>query len=429
MAQITPPISPVDHSVFDDSLAEAEPDIDLPAVDALPLDAILARFHANPGARGRPRRGNNQHTANGFGLLLTAAQHREHSERIAAKLTEAQGRLLALESRRGEVDVLDQALLDAYHAELSSAQDECKTIAAALATAQQKAAVAEAAEDERAFENRARQEQSENILKVVDLLSAMHECMTSVAGLGFGIAEVKEAISSLSVQAKARGRSDLAISFDEIRSTVAAELGNVTTPPSAAPERMGETDAEWSARLIDQVLRCAQGLRSGHKLSARRKNSAVERAEARARSRAQMMVVDRNEGESATGYEQRLWASVATFLKCEQEGGEQADVYATRLRNTLARELKITRRGESDAAYALRAANASASKQHSVDRADPLQDTGLKALRSIEAHAFPASAMTYVRQMQRLGREAIRQAKTEGEAKPKPQLEQVARFS
>lgn len=381
-----PPIKqclPADVTVDDVTMPPPE------SAAPLSLNEFLQRLKdAAKRGPGRPRKRRGEAAAELNELaLMTPAQRTARMTKITEKLAAAEKDRASLEARRGDIDVLDDAALDAYHADLARAEAVCVTlhkVSDNLGAALQRI---EAAETARAFEDRARRTVAKNAETYAADLQALHDLTEKIADLGPSLEEARNAIEHVNAQAQERGRPDLCISVERLRRLTNQEGGSPVpaTSPSVI-ERMGESDDDWNTHVLSTLAERAAGVyRSQYPGSS---SSAKGREVQIGLRRAKEIFVAREGGEDDEAYVARQWASVAQYLNCHRAGGEDETEYATRLRNALARELKVSRKGESEEAYQLRVSNAHAQRLRSTQRQDPLVESAKAAARVIEAHCI-----------------------------------------
>jgi hypothetical protein len=369
---------PVDDVAYDPPFNRTAP---------LSLDGFLKELKdaakRGPG-RPRKRRGEAAHEFNEL-ALMTPEQRTARLTKITAKLTVAEDERASLEVRRSEVDVLDDAALDGYHADLARAEATCVTLRMAADKLGEAIQCIEASEAARAFAARACRTLAESAETYAADLQKLHDLTAKITALGPCLEKARNAIDHTNAQARERGRSDLLLNTERLRSLVNQEIGSPV--PDTSPieiERMGESDEEWHARVLRTLGERAGGVYHSEYSGA---SASVKSREVQSRlRRAKEIFVERGEDEDAAAHETRLWASIAWRFNCHKAVGEDKADYDARLRDVLARELKIERKGERDEAYQLRVSNAHAQRLRTMERQDPLVESARAAARVIEAH-------------------------------------------
>ncbi|WP_190234518.1 hypothetical protein, partial [Mesorhizobium sp. M4A.F.Ca.ET.050.02.1.1] len=289
----------------------------------LPLDELLkALVNAS-----RPKRRTNGKNAD-FTLRSNEIG------RIEAKLANTEQQLVALEARRADVDVLDDKALNHYQRQLTDAQQTVLTLRAARDA---KVAAHEretAAEARQAFGETTCATIANSAAAYTSTLEELAIAVAKIATLKADLDEHKQTLEGAALNAIQRGRPDLAHDVPElIRRAVNREIAPKALASSVKlPERYGETDEQWHARLFQTLQQHAEGRIRGDDRDQRNLRHDRPRIE-----RAKALDVERRDDEDDAAYGLRLFAHLAENLPCRQAEGETDAEHNARLFETLAK--------------------------------------------------------------------------------------------
>ncbi|MHC2792590.1 hypothetical protein ACVINZ_001602 [Mesorhizobium jarvisii] len=323
--------------------------------EATPLDELL---NAQPEAP----------AANATALGAEVARLQSVVNRLARDIAKAEARYEELDDSRADV-VLNGGNIEELHNELRNAEELGKTLTAGLVPARAMLAKAQAAAAAARLERTAAEVKAKHHAPAAEALQTMYTMLSGVVHAAKVLEEHATAIGGANLQAIAAGRQDLVVDMNAIRlaviDTIGTERANIQLPT-----RMGETDAQYEARLLAAVASIAR----------------MDRKTAKAKGKSPTLValcktMQRVDNEDA-------WAAVALVLNQPLAEGEGKADHHKRLRDALAMRLNVNREGESDEAYLLRVANAHAAIATVHDQSDPLRAVGEKALKAIQAHAL-----------------------------------------
>lgn len=337
--------------------------------DAGPLDELL-RVEPDP-AENTPRA---HRRASAEVDRLQAAV-----SKIEFDLAKAQNRLEELEDSRADI-VLNGGDPDKLHSDVYRAEQMIKTLNAGLSPARAMLAKATAVAKRAQIERQAAKVKAEHQGKLAEALETLHEFSGGVEYTAKLLDEHAEAINSFNHQALAAGRADLVISLDAIRQGVIDKIGRMHAS-FEAPVRMGESDAQFEARLLAKSAEVAKGRKV--------KGQVID---ATLLDLCRAMQVERLADEEDQAFQARQWAAVAATLGQRKTDSETEADHHERVRGALAKRLKIGRTGEPDSAYSLRVGNAHMMAAQARDTSDPLRAIGEQAIKAIQKHALGLDA-------------------------------------
>lgn len=329
--------------------------------------------------------------------MSSSAEHSAQAVQIEQKLQTDEERRKKLLAKRGEIDVLDDNALDAYHAELGRINLRIDTLRAARDLARDRAKRMQSVELIEEFEQRARSETAELRKKreagLVRLSALCHE----IGDLGLQLDENVKAISLHNWESERLGRRDLAIDPSAVRAATLKALGKADSVPIEEVLRNGEGDGEFGQRVIAELISRA---------TAKRAAGEKPRAFAVRTAAAKRVYVEREDAEEEQRYLSRLWQNVAEKLPCPRLPDEDEHQFAARLRNALARALHLSRVGESDDAFRLRQLRAYAKLDQARQKDDPLLAAAKRAVKALENHAAPPHVIEQAKRRRARIREA-----------------------
>ncbi|WP_439628642.1 hypothetical protein [Shinella sp.] len=347
------------------------------------LDDILEKFRSiHPRQPGRPRKG--EGVADLAQTLASADRLDERAAKIAAELDAAEAKLQNLEANKADVDVLDPAAMDAYLADTVKTNAAIDMLRPALTRATAEAEKARIDENDRAFEERARALVSNIAPAYAQTLQAAVHHANIVGGIGLALNELTSRITGLYEEAKARGRPDLALHLDTLRSASVAGLRTDAKNLPPEPVRLGESDAEWEARVWAAV----------------ETQSATFKAPANPSKRpikgpgfwAKQMHTPRNDEEGDVAYAGRRLVFAAMALNIFPTEREDDADFRARVTHVIADKLKLTRKGETDRAWNLRYASWASRREGALASTDPALEAGARAITVMNVH-FATEAM------------------------------------
>ncbi|EYR80000.1 hypothetical protein [Shinella sp. DD12] len=358
------------------------------------LDGILERFRSiHPRPPGRPRKG--EGVADLALAFASADRLDERATKIAAELDAAEAKLHELEANKAEIDVLDPAAMDAYLADTVKTKAAIDMLRPALTRAQAEAEKARADENDRAFEERVRATLSKIAPLYAQTLQAMVHHANVIGGLGFEMNDLTLSITGLAEEAKARGRFDLLLPLDTLRSAAVAGLRTDAKNLPPEPVRLGESDAQWEARVWATVE--AQAAR--YKAPANSGKRPIKGPGFWAKQ----MHARRNDGEGDEAYAGRRLVFAAMALDIFPTEHEDDADFRARVMHVIADKLKLTRKGETDRAWNLRYASWASRRDGPLAASDPALEAGARAIPAINVH-FATEAMRETARKQRRDR-------------------------
>ena len=355
------------------------------------LDDILERFRSvHPRQPGRPRKG--EGVADLAQAFASADRLGERAAKIAAKLEAVKAELQSLEVNKANIDVLDPAAMNAYLTDVVKTEAAIKVLEPALEKARAEAVKAQQAENERAFEERACALVTKAAPLYAQTLQAMVHYANVIGGLGLKMDELTLNITSLAEQAKARGRGDLLMHLDTLRSAAVAGLRTEAKNLPPEPVRLGESDAQWEARVWTTV----------------ETQAAKYKAPARPGKRpikgpgfwAKQIHTPRGDDENDTTYAARRLVFAAIALNISMGEQESEADFRARVMHVIADKLKLVRKGETDNAWNLRYASWASRREGAFVSADPALEAGKRAILALNVH-FATEAMRETARKQR----------------------------
>ncbi|MEW9615210.1 hypothetical protein AB3G45_15405 [Shinella sp. S4-D37] len=220
--------------------------------------------------------------------------------------------------------------------------------------------------------------------RYVQRLQAVVYHANIIGGLGIELDELVFNLTSLAEQAKERGRLDLYLHLDALRSAAVAGLRTEAAHLPPEPVRQGESDAQWEARVWATMETSA----------------ATFKAPANPGKRpikgpgywAKQMHTARKDGEDDTAYAGRRLVFAAMALDIFPTDDETEADFRARVMHVIAEKLKLTRKGETDRAWSLRYASWAARRDSSFTASDPALEAGKRAILAINVH-FATEAM------------------------------------
>ncbi|MEW9615567.1 hypothetical protein AB3G45_17255 [Shinella sp. S4-D37] len=356
----------------------------LPAVaGSAALDGILERFRSiHPRPPGRPRKG--EGVADLAHAFASADKLDERAAKIAAELDAAEAKLHELEANKADVDVLDPAAMDAYLADTVRTKAAIDMLRPALTRATAEAEKARADENDRAFEERARALVTKDVPRYVQRLQAVVHHANIIGGLGIELDELVFNLTSLAEQAKERGRLDLYLHLDALRSAAVAGLRTEAKNLPPEPVRQGESDAQWEARVWATMETSAATFKAPANPGKRPIKAPGYWAK--------QMHTPRNDDEGDATYAARRLVFAAMALDIFPTDDEDEADFRARVMHVIADKLKLVRKGETDKAWSLRYASWAARREGAISASDPALEAGTRAIRAMRLH-FATEAM------------------------------------
>jgi hypothetical protein len=360
--------------------------------DSTELDAILEKFRSiHPRSPGRPRKG--EGVADLAQAFASADKLDERTAKIAAELEASEAKLQSLEVNKANVDVLDPVAMDAYLADTIKTKAAIDMLRRALTRAKAEAEQARVDENDRAFEERARALVTKAAPLYAQTFQAMVHHANVIGGLGLEMDELTLNITSLAEQAKARGRFDLLLHLDALRSAAVAGLRtDANNPPPPEPVRLGESDAQWETRVWATVEARATSYKAP--------TNPGKRPIKGPSFWAKQMYTPRNEDESDATYAGRRLVFAAVALNISTGEHEDEADFRARVMHVIAERLGLVRKGETDRAWSLRYVSWVSRCEGAFGSADPALEAGKRAILALNVH-FATEAMRQTARKQR----------------------------